>query len=457
MLIDQIFDRFVENSPVAVMTRASLEYALEPDGIDAVFANYADRQYEKKLLFSTMLDITSRVVCGTHRSIHSAYKALKHDVPVSITAVYDKLCGVETTTTEALVAYSAEKLGPVIDSLGVVEPWVSGYVVRVLDGNHLAATERRLEVLRNCAAGPLPGEALVVIEPERGLVVQMVGCEDGHAQERSLLAPIIASARPKDLYIADRNFCTLGFLFGLKGKEASFAIRQHANLPIASSGTLRSRGHTDTGAVYEQRITLRYGEEEIKARRIVIRLDTPTRDGVTEMAVITNLPMAIHAIRVAELYRRRWTIETFFAHIERYLKSEIKSLGYPRAALFGFGVSLVAANTFSTVLAAMEAAKRQDPVVANMPISSFYVVEEARNVIPGLDIAVGPEVWERFWEMPATDFGALLVKWAKNAKWKRFRKAVRGAKKPPKKRTRFKNKPHVSTARLLEQQARKRS
>jgi hypothetical protein len=51
----------------------------------------------------------------------------------------------------------------------------------------------RLEVLRNCATGPLPAQSLVVLESETGLATQMVGCEDGHAQERSLLEPVLAA------------------------------------------------------------------------------------------------------------------------------------------------------------------------------------------------------------------------------------------------------------------------
>ncbi|HEX7476893.1 MAG TPA: hypothetical protein VF331_03740 [Polyangiales bacterium] len=38
-------------------------------------------------------------------------------LPVSITALYDKLGGVEMATTEALVAYSAERLRPVVAGL----------------------------------------------------------------------------------------------------------------------------------------------------------------------------------------------------------------------------------------------------------------------------------------------------------------------------------------------------
>ncbi len=103
----------------------------------------------------------------------------------------------------------------------------------------------------------------------------MVGCEDGHAQERSLLEPVLAAVEAKDLYIADRNFCTLGFLLGIAKRDGFFVIRHHANMPVTSSGTLRSRGRTESGEVLEQAVTLKLDEEKLVARMIVLRLDTP--------------------------------------------------------------------------------------------------------------------------------------------------------------------------------------
>jgi hypothetical protein len=449
MFMAEIFERFVKRAPVAVMARAALEYALEPAPLDALFAVHAERQYERKLLFSTMLDLTALVVCGVHPSVRAAYQAMREQVPVSLTAVYDKLGGVETVTTEALVAHSATRLRPVVEALGVTERWLPDYRIRVLDGNHLAATERRLQVLRQCSAGPLPGQSLVVLEPEVGLIVQMVACEDGHAQERSLLEPIIAAASAADVYIADRNFCTLGFLFGLVDRGAHFIIRQHAQLPIESHGTLHRRGSTESGKVFEQSVTLRLGETTMSARRVVLRLDTPTRDGDLEMAMITDLPAEVAASKIAELYRRRWTIETLFARVERNLQSEIAALGYPKAALFGFGVALVAANVFAVVQAAMEAAKRANPRVAKMPLSAFAMIHAARSVYEGMDLVLNEDIWEQFHTLPPRAFAERLIAWGTNADWQRFRKAVRGPKKPVPKRTRFKNQPHVSTARLL--------
>lgn len=449
MLMADIFKKFAERAPIALMTRATLEFALEPAALDALFHQHAERQYERKLLFSTMVDLTALVVCGMHPSVHAAHKKLRGQVAVSLPALYEKLAGVEMPTTEALVAHSAERLRPVLAEIGTPEPWLEGFRIRVLDGNHIAATERRLAVLRDVAAGPLPGQTLVVLEPEIGLAVQIVACEDGHAQERSLLAPIVEAAAPTDLYIADRNFCTLAFLFGLARRPAFFAIRQHANLPIASSGKLHRCGRTETGEVFEQGVTVRFGDDELKLRRVVVRLDEATRDGDTEMAIIANVPASVSACAVADLYRRRWTIETLFARVEKNLQSEIAGLGYPRAALFGFAVALVAANVFAVVHASMEAAKAVVPKAKDMPLSDFAIIEEARAVQRGMDVMLDDEAWKPFHTMAPRAFTKRLLGWATHIDWTRFRKSVRGPKKPKRKRHRFKNKPHVSTARLL--------
>ena len=452
MALSKVFEKFAKGSPISVMTRALMERALEPQALDALFRERAERQYEKRLLFSSLVELMALVVCGMHRSVRKAYQAMREQLPVTLSALYAKLDGVEVATSGALVAYSAERLRPVVDELGAAQtPWLRGHRIKVLDGNHLAATERRLRVLRDCAAGPLPGQSLVVLEPETGLATQMVGCEDGHAQERSLLEPVLAGVRPKDVYIADRNFCTLGFLFGVAARDGFFVVRQHANLPIVSQGKLRRRGRTDSGELFEQTVTLRLGDVERVVRRIVLRLDTPTRDGDTEMAILINLTAGVaDAKKVADLYRRRWTVESLFARVERNLRSELAALGYPAAAVFTFAVALVASNIFAVVHAALAAAQRKQPDdnVAQMPLSDFAIVEEIRTVHRGMTMVLDDAQWRQFQTLPAPQLAKLLLRWAQHVDWVPLRKAVRGPK-VTRKRTRYRDTPHVSTARLL--------
>ena len=74
-------------------------------------------------------------------------------------------------------------------------------------------------------------------------------------------------------------------------------------------------------------------EKVLLLRRVTVVLDKSTRDGDTEIHVLTNLPRVEDAPVIAELYRKRWTIETAFQELEETLQSEINTLGYPKAAL----------------------------------------------------------------------------------------------------------------------------
>ncbi len=75
----------------------------------------------------------------------------------------------------------------------------------------------------------LPGHSLVVLDPELMLATDMIPCEDGHAQERSLSPEILKLVKERNVWIADRNFCTTVLLLGIAAQDAFFVIRQHAN------------------------------------------------------------------------------------------------------------------------------------------------------------------------------------------------------------------------------------
>lgn len=456
MIMSQVFERFAEKTPVSVMTRAVMEQALDPEALDALFVTHADTGYERTCLFSSMVELMGMVVCKIAPSVHAAYRAVSETLPVSITSVYNKLNGLEPAVTGALVCHTATRLTPVIVAMGGQVPaLLPGYRVRILDGNHLAATERRLNVLRGSIAGPLPGHALVVLDPELMLATHMIPCEDGHASERSLSPEIIRLVEPNDVWMADRNFCTKTLLFGIAGRKGFFLIRHHANMKVVLSGKLKRRGRTDTGEVFEQSVTIERVDEEdptkkevIKARRIVIRLDKPTRDGDTEMSILTNLPRsALKAVAVADLYRKRWTLETMFQALTLMLEGELATLGYPRAALFGFALALAAYNALSTVQAALRAQFGVEKVQEE--VSGYYIANEVRSTAVGMSIAVEPVAWEVFQTMTPAALAKQMLRWAAHVDLRKLKRRPRSEKKPVPKRTRFATETHVSTARLL--------
>jgi hypothetical protein len=213
------------------MAQATLTHLFNPAAIDALFARVAQRQYTHQLLFSSLVDLMGQVVLRQQPSVHAAYRQAEAVLPVSDQADYNKLQCVERAVSAALVHDAAQRVAPVLDALDARLPaLLPGYHVRILDGNHLAATEHRLKELRFSWAAPLPGTVLAVLDQERMTVTDVIPLEDAHAQERSVLDQVLAVVRPKDVWVADRNFCTLNFLLGILHRGGFFVIRQHGQL-----------------------------------------------------------------------------------------------------------------------------------------------------------------------------------------------------------------------------------
>ncbi len=307
-MLSPVFDSFAEKSPISVMARGMIERVLNPDQLNKWFDSTANEQYTKDLLFSTLFDLMSQVVLGSHKSVHSAYQASKEDISVSIASIYNKLNGIETNTSAQLVRYAVEQVEPLIKKLGgIVRSPLPGKRIKLLDGNCIEKSQHRLEELRSVAAGPLPGKSLVVYDPVLRLPIDVFPCEDGHAQERSLLKAVLLTIEPADVWVADRNFCVIKFTCGIDSQDAYFVIREHKNYPWEPLGKEKYIGKIETGKVYEQPILVRdHSGQEYTFRRIRVCLKNKTRDGDTDIFIISNLSKrAAIAKTIAKLYRDR--------------------------------------------------------------------------------------------------------------------------------------------------------
>lgn len=444
------FEPFVNKAPLCVMTRLALENLFLPERLDALFRDTAQRQYEKEVLFSQVVELMMSVVLQVRPSVLAAYKLSEPPLPVSDQAIYDKLQCMELGVSAAVVADSADQILPVIDALGAGQaPWLPGYRTRVLDGNHLSATQRRLKVLRQTWAAALPGKVLAIYNQDWDLVTDVIMTPDGHAQERSLLDEVLLKVQAKDLWIADRNFCTLKFLFGIQVRQAAFVIRQHGQLEGRLLGQRRSRGRTATGRVFEQNIELEHEGKTLRCRRITLLLDKPTQDGDTEIHILTNLSEEVaNARMVADLYGKRWTIEGRFYEVTQTLNCEPNTLGYPKAALFAFCLALVASNAVALLKASLRAVHGA-PAVEEL--STYYVSLEISETYRGMMIALPPACWHRFAHLTPAELAVILRELAGRVSMQRYRKSRRGPKKPPPPRGTYKNGGHVSTHKLLQE------
>jgi hypothetical protein len=312
-----------------------------------------------------------------------------------------------------------------------------------LDGNCLEASEKRLGAHRGVGGAPLPGKSLVVMDPQRGLLVDVFPCEDGHAQERALLHAVLATVRAGELWIADRNFCTCGFLRGLHGQGGYGLLRLHSGLPFTELGPWGDAVETADGQrVMEQAIEV----EGRRYRRIRVELAEPTRDGDLFVDLVTDLPETVDAVTLAALYRKRWTLETAFQHIEKHFESEINTLAYPRAALFGFCLALVAYNIFQVALTALDSAH---PEPVSQTVSTYYVGHEIAATFLALLMLSEAGDWRFLTGLSPAGFAQWLREVASGVNPKKYKKHGRGPKKPQQKTPHDPKHPHVSTQRLL--------
>lgn len=443
--MDEILQRFLDQAPVAVMVRATITRTVGHSTLDELFERHADAQYTRELTFSALTRLMTQVVFCTYPSVNAAYRHAK-DIPVSVASVYNKLNGLETGLSQALVAETARSMEQVIAALPAAsaDRPVEGLRLRTLDGNFLAGTDHRLDCLRGCGAAALPGMSLVVRDGRTGLLTDLIPCEDAYTNERALYPRVLALVEPDDLWLADRNFCTDDYLGGIAARGAYFLIRHHAGTPLHPLGPESHRRRHRDGAISEQPV--RVGS--LECRCIIIRLKEPLRDGTTEIRLLTNVPPGrLSMSRASELYRTRWRIESAFQELTESLRCEIDTLGYPKAALFGFALAVVSYNVLVVTRAALASGLGEE-IVGEEALSSYHMATQVAAVDEGLSIAVPQSAWGRFVAMTAAEFAGWLDGVARGIDWRPYRKQPRGPKKPVEvKRTR--RGAHRSTAREL--------
>ncbi len=281
------------------------------------------------------------------------------------------------------------------------------------------------------------------------LITDVLPWEDAYVQERALLDHIVAKVRARDLWVADRNFCVRRFLLQVAARGGFFIVREHAQFNWNSCTRLRRKGRTPAGTVLEQRIGFTDDDGTLHYfRRVVLRLDEPTREGETEIVLLTNLPDDVYAQTVAEVYRKRWTIEGAFHELTETLECEVDTLCYPKAALFAFCVAVVAYNIQSVLKGALRAVHGAAKV--QKEVSAYYLADEIAGVYRGMMIALPAPHWQAFRTLSVTEFAAVLRELAARVDLVRLQKAPSRPKKPKPKRRYSRKRPHVSTFRLLQ-------
>lgn len=448
MLAKKILDRFKEKAPVCLMARMALTRVLSDDAMNRLFAENALTQYDRKATFAAIVQMMADVTLKLSPSVNAAYKKHKDRLGVSQPAVLNKFVRVEPQVMQALVRHSyceAQKIGNCLRSGDVSD--VTGYRTKILDGNHLSGSEHRIRELRSEKAAALPGKSLVVLDPRFRLIEDYFPIEDAYAQERTALDSVIETIKAGDLWVADRNFCTLKFMTSIDVGKAFFAIRHHARVG-GDLGKRRFIGTSDTAKVYERSMTLSsYNGTQLKLRRIEVELFKATRDKETVVIILTNVSSRkADALKIAAIYLKRWKIETAFQVLTSTLRCEVNTLGYPCAALFAFATALVAYNAIMVVEYAIRAEHGKQQADE---LSKYFMALEITEVHGGMSVVLEDSDFDHLRTISVKKFCAEVREVARHVKIDRYRRSRRGPKVPVKKKRSNKSSVHVSVARVL--------
>ncbi|QDS94131.1 Transposase DDE domain protein [Roseimaritima multifibrata] len=459
MNVDELLERFKKDCPVALGTRLVLNHLLSNERMDALFARHVERQRCGELLFSSVADVMACVALKIKPSVNAAYRRHKENIEVSIASVYNKLQGIELQVSRALVSETAAELSQLWDHLEGPKslPVFNGYATRIMDGNHLAGTEHRIKELRTLGAAALPATTIPILDPDKKLLVDVIVCRDGHAGEATLHPQIFDLVQKDQVWIGDRHFASQKMMTTIALDKQAFFVLRHSTalLPNWESQGKRSKiGPCDGGVLYEQKISFTYQGRPLHLRRITIELDKPTRKGDKAVHILTNLPKRVSAKKVAKGYRKRWNIETAFQQLATTLHSEIKTLGYPKAALFSFCMAVMMYNILSVIKTSIGCAAN-DADLADK-VSSYYAANDVSESWKGFAIAVTEEEFDSVYrELTLEQLAKELVDIGKQLDFSRYKKSPRGPKKPPPKKKSGNRGNHVSTAKILDQRAAK--
>jgi len=444
-----------EISPLTTLVRGVIEWMFPGSSWDELHSQTAPQCRTRKLTIASVATLMVQVVAGTRRSLFAAFTADQASSAPMITATYQAVYGrigrMDPEFSCALVRESAQRCSPLwtLGNASFVPGW-KGFRVRIIDGTQPDGSEHRLKVLRTIWAAGLPCRLVVQLDLATGLCVDAVASQDAYASEQILAQTLYERAEPNDLLVCDRHFSTTQAFLQLHQRKAFLLVREHLpQLILCTLGRAKKVGRVETGVVFEQPVELTDGrtDETIQVRRVVIQLDQPTESGDTEIRLLTNLPFRVSALKIARLYRQRWSIELHFDLLKNHFHGEITSLGQPCAAIFALCLSMVAANALAVVQRALALTHGEDVTDG---LSGYYLADEIAGNYRAVDVMVPPSEWDRLAARSAKSFWSWCLRMAERTRLTGFASHPRGPKQPPPKRTSGKHRHHYSTHRLIQ-------
>ena len=261
-----------------------------PDWIDEVFETHRRYQYARELLFSIVVELMTLV--GARPAPLAARRGAPERDPARVA---DRALRTRSTARSRRCCAPWCRPAPRV----LPRPWRSwsskailpGWQVRVLDGNHFPGTEKRVAPLHGHRGAALPGQAVVVYDPDSGLVLRHGG---GRGRPSNRARPGRHAAKPgqgRDRYGSPTvTFCTRAPCWKAGTRRAPASWR--ASTPTIPVSRSAAHGATVAGSK-PARCASRPSEWRATPhpwRCVELTLDMPTEAGDTVIRIWSNLP-----------------------------------------------------------------------------------------------------------------------------------------------------------------------
>lgn len=413
-----IVERFVEQSPMTIMTRLVLQCALHDDWID--MAADADEEPDDESIRETLFALAVDAIAAI-----AAQTQMPHAVPghassasgAAVAALHDGMSRWRAGWGRALVRDSVDLLLPVTaaraDERGRT---LGGMRLRVLDGTGDGCAPGGAgcdcgracdDPARDAALGLTGARVLPVYDPELAMIVDLLPVERGRLHERAFVGAMLETVRPGELWIVDGRFDIDAIVSGWPRRGGAFVLRDDGGAACRPLGGWRDAGPLDGGDVREQAVGIAGdGEAAGALRRIEWRGHGVDGHPGATVAVLTNLPAdQFDACEVMQLARRRWRDALPFS-LEAVLGGASFGSVPARASLLASGIAALAYNAFSVMTRVISGALGLDERDAERVPS--HIADGVTATYAGMMIALPPDWWRRYDQLPAATLGQIV-------------------------------------------------
>gem|GEM_PF-735600 len=404
-VIRTVVERFVEHSPMAIMARLVMQCALHDEWVDvaAEMEGEPDGEQLREALFSLAVDAIATIAARSRPS-DAQVAGLPAGFGAAVTALHDRMSRLRAGWGRALVQDSVELLLPATAPAPREREWTraaGGLRLRVLDGGATRAAPAR--DADDAAHAPADGPRMLpVYDPDLGMIVDLLPAERGRIHARAFVAAVLESVKPGELWIVDAPLDVGALLSGWPRRGSAFVVRDDdGTVGFGAPGDWQDAGMLDGGRVVEQAVRV-YGEPGLALRRIEWRrggADAPLR-------VLTNAPASqLDAVQVAQLASRRWR-EALPLPLDAVLGDAAGGNVPARAALLARGIVALAYNVFGVMANVVTHALELDARDAErLPA---HIAAGVAAAYAGMMIALPPDWWRRYDQMPATALAQIV-------------------------------------------------